>query len=778
MFAFPFVLAWLAAEDATPKFLVEDTFLDVNAPTADYGRDGFLNSGPGRPILIRFVPKTPIEGSVKVTGAALVLHGEYSETPSLTSVGRLLASWGEGVGARGLLRKVDPKANEKGVAGSACWNARFGGPKELPWAEPGARGATDVANITGAVLSVESDGLVIGGLEEAVQAMLDDPEHNYGLRIEFAAPVQLLSSESASLAPELRVQFEPTQKPAGVDLALSQLAPKAGPLTSWPASGDTTVYAATATNRGDQACGALLVTWKLNERLLARTQQATRLERGASAEVEFAVPQRIDPLGLSSGKLELSVEPVDAKDAFPANNTRSTFVQAISISIGASEDAAAQAGISDPRELEIRARRVLDELVDHVFRYSRYSFAPNGVTQRLRLDSATFGSPAPAMLRLELGARELAALTPEADRTPFFRAVLDALGVPGELSLGASVPKEFGKPVFRYAGILGWGDTRDDFRWTPIVSVPSPLVYNLAELTSPMPVQGLLSGGAVAILQGLEGKLGAERDLGSLVPNSLLLRVLTPSRKPLRQGSAALWRLTSEGWQKGEPLDLDRNGSVLIPLADVFEFGSTAPAPFAAVRVTASGQTETIWLDAPRLIFERARTGQALVMLDEQVQLGDVPVDRDQDLAAGKIVTDSLGSFPAQTAMAVDEKPETGYRLKSESPSWIELDLGRDRTIGEIVLELGPDSQLPQKLEIEVYNTAQRVSDARTIEREIAFPWSFESRAIDMGQSRRIVYRPEPSTWRYLRLEFSEGANLDVRGLAVHPALISTPQPG
>ena len=54
-----------------------------------------------------------------------------------------------------------------------------------------------------------------------------------------------------------------------------------------------------------------------------------------------------------------------------------------------------------------------------------------------------------------------------------------------------------------------------------------------------------------------------------------------------------------------------------------------------------------------------------------------------------KVASDSAGDEPAKLAAATDGDPATAAVLPEAPGSWVEIDLGRDRTLGEIALRPG-----------------------------------------------------------------------------------------
>jgi hypothetical protein len=119
-------------------------------------------------------------------------------------------------------------------------------------------------------------------------------------------------------------------------------------------------------------------------------------------------------------------------------------------------------------------------------------------------------------------------------------------------------------------------------------------------------------------------------------------------------------------------------------------------------------------------------------------------ITRDNNLVLGKPTRDSATSFPAQLLGLTDDSDATTYTLPPKA--WVEIDLGRDRLLGEFELR----GDLPEAFVVAVYGTTEKVNESR--------PWigepslSTRLRNYPSTEAGTVVYRPRPTGGRYIRL--------------------------
>jgi hypothetical protein len=119
-------------------------------------------------------------------------------------------------------------------------------------------------------------------------------------------------------------------------------------------------------------------------------------------------------------------------------------------------------------------------------------------------------------------------------------------------------------------------------------------------------------------------------------------------------------------------------------------------------------------------------------------------ITRDTNLVFGKPTRDSANSFPAQLLGLNDDNDATTFTLAPKA--WVEVDLGRDRLLGE--LELRGD--VPEAFVVAVYGTTEKINESR--------PWIGESslstrlRHYPSLEPGTVIYRPRPIGGRYIRI--------------------------
>ena len=140
-----------------------------------------------------------------------------------------------------------------------------------------------------------------------------------------------------------------------------------------------------------------------------------------------------------------------------------------------------------------------------------------------------------------------------------------------------------------------------------------------------------------------------------------------------------------------------------------------------------------------------------------RLDLPMLPLESGTDLAEGKPLVDSSGGPYA-----------LGAPLPEAPGSWVELDLGRDRTIGEIALR--PGAAFPARYEIRAYGTGGKPEEADLWAGELAEPWTLRNRAADGW----IPYRAPTQRVRFIRIVSKSGGPGVLAGLRVVPVRITT----
>ena len=173
---------------------------------------------------------------------------------------------------------------------------------------------------------------------------------------------------------------------------------------------------------------------------------------------------------------------------------------------------------------------------------------------------------------------------------------------------------------------------------------------------------------------------------------------------------------------------------------------SPAPGYVGPITVSAEigGIKDSFSFSSAKLsnIFARGMTKAASIELPFNLPASEIT--RDTNLVLGKPTRDSANSFPAQLLGLTDDNDATTFTLAPNA--WVEVDLGRDRLLGE--LELRGD--LPEAFVVAVYGTTEKINESR--------PWIGESslstrlRHYPSINPGTVIYRPRPIGGRYIRI--------------------------
>lgn len=737
---------------------VEDTFLDQDAPDSNFGRDPLITLGAGKVGLIRFVRLEQFaRPGLRVHDAELrlpIVSAPAGVTADAFQVGLVRAGWGEGPARRGLDRpRLRPGERVVAPIWAATWNQRRGGPEGVSWARPGAGSTEDALPLAEAVVALEDEMLVIRGIDDVVQAMADRPWENHGFSLTSATPLELASSDHWRVRPSLSFQVEPRPPTDDPDLAVVSLD-----------RGEDTAgrmrWVATVRNLGQQTAQGFTIRWTYRDRPAGSLRFEQTLEPGAEEKLEVDLPLPTPSADHRVHPVQVSVEPT-GPDARPSNNGRKAFATAWTIRLRLPESPAGQRVLAEGLQ---QWESAVNELL---FAQSRSSVAPEGCLERVR-----FVLDGTANAEWALTPEEFGRLTSEQD--PPFDRVVQHFGMP---SFAWNEPVA-GVPVRSFdstGGLLGWGDTRDDTQWPAAIVLTDPQWFNPLELTSPMRAHGLLSRSAVLWLHAAMGRPLADRATVELpTAPTVIVRLLDAQGRQRPGLSVRVRQTTADGLVEVFQGTTGSTGSVILPSREgTGPFGRLAP-DFSNGRLLFEVDTpagpEHAWLPAWRLWDDFARGSRAAAVLELRFAMTDAPLDRTQNLALNRIVTDTENSFPAQLQALVDGVPDTSVTFRLAQGGHVEIDLGRDRTIGEVVLE--PGESLWHAFDIRGYNTGQKPSDARVLFREVSSSASRAQRAAPDGS---IAYRFPATRVRFLLLAPTLPSPSVLRGIRVHPSVETSP---
>ena len=300
---------------------------------------------------------------------------------------------------------------------------------------------------------------------------------------------------------------------------------------------------------------------------------------------------------------------------------------------------------------------------------------------------------------------------------------------------------------------MGYGDTRFEGTVPGKLSIPYDPYPDPATETALLEPTGLLSASDV----------GRLNDPGSPLPlpRVVVLRVTDLVGRPLPGLRVAV----QQPGAGGTLLVTGPTGTLLLPSATLSSFKSDLSNGTLALSAVQGGATAAGVFKAWRVSDAFRRAGSPATIVDVRLDLPTLPLESETDLARGKPATDSAG---ATQAAFTDGDDATAAALPAAPASWVEIDLGKDRTIGEIALRPGPEFW--NRYEIRVYATGGRREDAALWATELNAPWTRANRAADGW----ITYRSPVQRIRYVRVVSKDGGSASLAGLRVIPVRLQT----
>jgi hypothetical protein len=714
---------------------VTDTYLDSSNPQTSFGGDGVLLGGTGKTILIKFGDLQRVVNSGTVKSATLILSPSGGAVPEFKSISRLLVPFGEGPVnslASVLERNMNAKNKVAPPVWSSTWQNRRSGPN-WAWQSAGARGNTDAVAIDAAAQVNTEQTIQIGGLAADVQYMAEHPDENNGFAVSFSNAVEFFSSNTPGGRPRLRLEIEPRPPQTGTDLSVTYIEQ----MNRTP--GQSEKFIAHVKNVGTAAASGFLGQW-VNAEKPGANVNIPSLAPGAETTVSYerafvanATDHRTQPLGFRVS---------DKGDVNPSNNSLTVFGDGKLIRVA-----------TDAPGLEDAVQAQLRFFNETVAPQSRFSFARQGALERLSAASIST-DPANADVVWK------GALTTDPN-LEFQRALLRAAGVPNleitAFPAGTKNALANRGSVDPYPGLGGYGDTRFEGSLLGTIALLYEPYSNPALDIQPLEPTGLLSATDVAIInQTMDGSKTAEEVLNKMT-TTVLLHAMDVAGRPL-PGMELSFFQANAGVIKDQPpaftVVTDERGAAMLPnQGGAGPFGKVTSDGGNAVflvRASNNGVTEWGWLKGWQLVDSYFRGGTGATVFDMRFDLPGAPLDTDADVAKDRAVTDSADSLPAKLAGITDGDSATAAALPGKD-GWIEIDLGRDRTIGEIDLLATPDQMWP-KFDIMVYSTGEQASKATVWAKEVKWDWTASNRRDLLDGANAVAYRGLPLRVRFIRI--------------------------
>lgn len=767
---------------------VEDTVLEADHPDATQGGDSGLLGGGGRTLLIQFLDLNRIVGpNRRITKAALKFI-YTTGTPKFTAIKRVLQPWTEGPfrSVAGTLRGDDNVGRW-----AATFRNRRSGSDPIPWQISGARGDSDIEAIASAKAEVKEDTVTITGLEGAVQQMLSQGFANNGFAITFDDRVDFLSSNASEGRPQLLLETEEVPPATGADLSvvLIERSPAydrydtaagevkkaqdgvdvpmiekvANPTAKkWPDEGEEVTYTAHVKNVGTAPAGAFEAQWLVRDVGNSIVTVSKALAPGEETTLDLKVPFRGSHQDHRVQPLALRLFP-KAADAVKGNDYLEIHQGALNIGVAveaALAEKLAQAGN------EIGSHSVEDWLQlgvhrwnEVMSRYSRYSFAPEGALERVRIQKIEVFRDAPPADSLAYDGWIV--LRDEAD---YLRQIGQACGL---ANLTTPLLRNGGETLADgiktrpaldpFPGIMGGGDIRSDSPLAPTFAFPHDSYNDIS-----LDVRLMEPGEALSAtdVKGLNSNLGRRRGYrGDYLYDSvgaILVALTDMTGKRLANTEFTITQLRAGGFAGGEPIKLKtgESGSVVLPKRETGApegfYTATGHTPTAnpfgridpdfqngafLIRATVNGVSESTVLKLWQALDAAARARQPLALLSVRLNVPNVP------LADAPI---------AGTTIKVNGTAVTGDAPLNGATSVVELDLGKDTAVGQVQVALDVPAGKTVAYDVMIYGSGEKPDAARLYAREVNYAWN---RTV---QGDACSYRGLPQRGRTLRIVFRD----------------------
>lgn len=708
---------------------VEDTTIAALDPDKNQGTAYTLDVSPTSAILIRFADLDRVVGrGGKVTAASLVLTSVGGKPGVVKSVARVLKAWrpGPAVTLSSLMKRPvqDPtKPNAKGevLPRTVTWRDASVGVEG--WQLPGASGPSDSQPVANWAYSADANRTTITGLAEAIQAMKDHPFENYGLLIRFESVSEFAASLSKTDRPKLVLDVEDAEAPLGLVVTHIETSPER------PKVGESVTFTAHVKNMGTAASGPITGRWIENGKPVQSDVSGAALQPGQ--EATFSVSRNVRAgavLGLrlnDSNAIDLSIP----EDAAPAH-----------VSLPSGKDA-------------LWAQTEARTWNEVIAPQSRFSFAPEGALAKVRIQA--FDGPLSDPIKAFGAAWNLA------DTTAYQIAR-------GQVDLDVAKTRSSSD---RYAGLFGSGDTRFDGPIPALLQIPAEPVSNPLLDMNPLEATGLLSATDVGDLNA-----AVQNQAGSGLPKTSVIHAISYAGAPLANAGLTFYQ-SEKGRISDKPtftVKTDNLGRAVLPsnggkgpFGDLLADGSNG---VFLVTATQEGVTEATWLKAWQLKDAARRGSAAAAVVDLRFNLGGTKLDTATNLAQDRIVSDSKGDFPAQLNALIDGNEATAFSLPSTEGSWVEIDLGRDRTIAEV--RLLTKEGLWSQFDILAYATGQRPSEAFLWAKEVDWNWTAANRS-DSLEISSVAYRNAPQRVRFIRIVSRAAGSATLNEVKISPALVT-----
>lgn len=586
----------------------------------------------------------------------------------------------------------------------------------------------------------------------------------------------------------------------------------ASDLMRWPADGEEVTYTATFKNVGTETAQPFRASWVIGELPSTTFLVDQSLAPGETATVSIRQSFKNQHNDHRTQPVAVRILP-NGPEANRANDALE--IQACGLSVGVAVPRSVADSIA--RSVNARGSRSVEDWVqsqidvfNNVFMaQSRFSFAPEGSLERVRVQWIRIiedDEPTPVDANADAVVRVAAVESPFAVDRTFLATMATAMRLPNLSSMVVSAPGGGGGTVTdfigalnrestdRFPGLTGGGDTRyEGWIHSSFMLPVEPISEPMADLT-PTEATNLLAATEVAAFNRNLGKRGGfAGDILYDLPTTVMIRARDYLGRSLPNLELTVFQSRNGKIDNVEPLATlitDQSGSAALASYSPNTEGEMPTLtghnlhsnPFGRlaldgsngvllIRGIANGITEWAWVKSWQITDLYTRGSIAVAIVDVRLNLPSAPLDTATDIAAGRLIADSAGSASNVIGGLLDPTSSTDVTLPSGPGAWVEVDLGRDRTIGEIRLVPG-NGEMWREFDVMVYGTGETPDQARLWTKEKDWPWTVRNRR-DGAAPGYIAYRGAASRARFVRLVPRDADGQAVlRGIRVFPSTL------
>jgi hypothetical protein len=766
----------------------EDTTLDSTDPEATRGGEASLVGGQSSVILIRFGDLSRVLGRTRhIRKASIVFTMVSGAGAVVSSAERVLQPWGEGpyqtINATLKLLGQQSSSDAKGklvpAKMAATWKARQAGFDNGNWQQPGAKGPLDGVSIPGAAAFTIDNRVEIRGLEGTFQWLADHPTHNNGIALGFSNPCEFASAQAVEGRPRLELELDDAPAQSGPDLSVVSISARA--------EGG---FSARVKNVGGSAATGFDAIWTVDGRVGSSVNHPDALAPGQEVTLTTTDAPRLETADPRSGTVCLDIKPA-GPDANAANDSLSIFPAGrrldFTLAPGVVALAAKTENLEGTRSIEDWLQGQIRIFNETYLTQSHYSFALDGCKERVLAQSINLGDGESPGLKGGAQVVVTAEMFGNGGFSPkLARAIGSAIGLIdyGAMNISARSPRvavpgasDRGTEDL-FGGLMGGGDTRFDGSLAGVLMMPNEPSYSVEGSPVSAEPTGLLTMTDVYMLDAGIGKPTAQ-GLPGVSPKAILLQARDLLNRPLGGLALSFYQSSDSKIVDGPPtfkLSLGDSGDGVIQSRESQGiFGRLEPDGsngLLLVKAEDHGVTEWSWIKAWQIVDAYARGISSAAILDLTFDLPGSALEPNRDLASQRFVSDSTGQSPDKLASIVDGDGKQLASLGQKVGDWVEVDLGRDRTLAEIRVS-APADRLWQAFDVLLYGTGQTPRDALVFARERDWAYSRKNRSDGAESSATVSYRGLPVQARYIRIVNRSGGAGEIGKISVIPAKLS-----